>query len=78
MILLAVPLGLGAGAIGVALNNYVALHYSAVVRFARAKFGHVYFPVVHHLCVRSDGSYHRLGTKVVEEKESLRLRLLFI
>lgn len=29
MILLAVPLGLGAGAIDVALNNYVALHYSA-------------------------------------------------
>jgi len=29
MVLLAVPLGLGAGAIDVALNNYVALHYSA-------------------------------------------------
>lgn len=29
MMLLAVPLGLGAGAIDVALNNYVALHYSA-------------------------------------------------
>ena len=29
MILLAIPLGLGAGAIDVALNNYVALHYSA-------------------------------------------------
>ena len=29
MALLAVPLGVGAGAIDVALNNYVALHYSA-------------------------------------------------
>lgn len=29
MVLLAVPLGIGAGAIDVALNNYVALHYSA-------------------------------------------------
>ncbi len=29
MMFLAVPLGLGAGAIDVALNNYVALHYSA-------------------------------------------------
>lgn len=29
MILLSLPLGLGAGAIDVALNNYVALHYSA-------------------------------------------------
>lgn len=29
MMLLAVPLGLGAGAIDVSLNNYVALHYSA-------------------------------------------------
>lgn len=29
MCLLAVPLGIGAGAIDVALNNYVALHYSA-------------------------------------------------
>ena len=29
MMLLAIPLGLGAGAIDVALNNYVALHYSA-------------------------------------------------
>lgn len=29
MVLLAVPLGLGAGAIDVTLNNYVALHYSA-------------------------------------------------
>ena len=29
MILLSVPLGIGAGAIDVALNNYVALHYSA-------------------------------------------------
>ena len=29
MMLLAVPLGLGAGSIDVALNNYVALHYSA-------------------------------------------------
>ncbi len=29
MVLLAVPLGVGAGAIDVALNNYVALHYSA-------------------------------------------------
>jgi len=29
MMLLAVPLGIGAGAIDVALNNYVALHYSA-------------------------------------------------
>jgi len=29
MMLLALPLGLGAGAIDVALNNYVALHYSA-------------------------------------------------
>ena len=29
MMLLAIPLGLGAGAIDVSLNNYVALHYSA-------------------------------------------------
>lgn len=29
MVLLAVPLGIGAGAIDVALNNYVAIHYSA-------------------------------------------------
>ena len=29
MIILSVPLGIGAGAIDVALNNYVALHYSA-------------------------------------------------
>ena len=29
MMLLSIPLGLGAGAIDVALNNYVALHYSA-------------------------------------------------
>ena len=29
MVLLAIPLGLGAGAIDVALNHYVALHYSA-------------------------------------------------
>ena len=29
MVLLAIPLGLGAGAIDVAMNNYVALHYSA-------------------------------------------------
>ena len=29
MMILAIPLGLGAGAIDVALNNYVALHYSA-------------------------------------------------
>ena len=29
MVLLSVPLGIGAGAIDVALNNYVALHYSA-------------------------------------------------
>ncbi|MBQ7323925.1 MAG: MFS transporter [Clostridia bacterium] len=29
MMLLSVPLGLGAGAVDVALNNYVALHYSA-------------------------------------------------
>ena len=29
MMMLAVPLGIGAGAIDVALNNYVALHYSA-------------------------------------------------
>ena len=29
MMLLAIPLGLGAGSIDVALNNYVALHYSA-------------------------------------------------
>ena len=27
MVLLAVPLGIGAGAIDVALNNYVAIHY---------------------------------------------------
>ena len=31
MVLLAVPLGIGAGSIDVALNNYVALHYSATV-----------------------------------------------
>lgn len=29
IVLLAIPLGIGAGAIDVALNNYVALHYSA-------------------------------------------------
>ena len=29
LVILAVPLGMGAGAIDVALNNYVALHYSA-------------------------------------------------
>lgn len=29
MVLLSIPLGIGAGAIDVALNNYVALHYSA-------------------------------------------------
>lgn len=29
MVLMSVPLGIGAGAIDVALNNYVALHYSA-------------------------------------------------
>jgi len=28
--LAAIPLGLGAGAIDTALNNYVALHYSAM------------------------------------------------
>lgn len=31
MILLAIPLGFGAGCIDVALNNYVAVHYSATV-----------------------------------------------
>lgn len=40
MCLCAVPLGLGAGAIDTALNNYVALHYSArVMSFLHCFFG---------------------------------------
>lgn len=41
MMLLAVPLGLGAGAIDVALNNYVALHYSA----RQMSFLHCFFGI---------------------------------
>ncbi len=40
MCLWAIPLGLGAGAIDTALNNYVALHYSArVISFLHCFFG---------------------------------------
>ncbi len=40
MFLLAVPLGIGAGAIDTALNNYVALHYKAVhMNFLHCFFG---------------------------------------
>ncbi len=41
MVLLAVPLGIGAGAIDVALNNYVALHYSA----SQMSFLHCFYGV---------------------------------
>ena len=40
MVLLAVPLGIGAGSIDVGLNNYVALHYSArVMSFLHCFYG---------------------------------------
>ena len=48
MVLLSVPLGIGAGAIDVALNNYVALHYSA----SQMSFLHCFRPrifLVHYM-----------------------------
>ena len=41
MLALAVPLGLGAGSVDTALNNYVALHYSA----SRMSFLHCFYGV---------------------------------
>ncbi len=41
VLLLAIPLGLGAGAVDTALNNYVALHYSA----AQMNFLHCFYGV---------------------------------
>ncbi len=67
MILFSVPLGIGAGAIDVALNNYVALHYSA----RQMSFLHCFYgvgvsvgPYILSLVISGEGGW-RFGYKIV-------------
>lgn len=67
MMLLAIPLGLGAGAIDVALNNYVALHYSA----KQMSFLHCFYgigvsvsPYILSLVISGEGGW-RNGYRIV-------------
>ena len=62
MVLLAVPLGIGAGSIDVGLNNYVALHYSATVM----SFLHCFYgigvsisPYILSLVISGEGGWRR-------------------
>lgn len=65
--LLAIPLGLGAGSVDAALNNYIALHYKAKHMSWLHCFwgiGATMGPIIMSLCLRSDGSWS-LGFRVI-------------
>lgn len=67
MVILAIPLGIGAGSIDVGLNNYVALHYSATVM----NFLHCFYgigvsisPYILSLVISGEGGWRR-GYQIV-------------
>ena len=67
MIILAIPLGIGAGAIDIVLNNYVALHYSS----SQMNFLHCFYgigvsisPYILSLVLKDEGGW-RNGYRIV-------------
>ena len=80
MVLLAVPLGIGAGSIDVGLNNYVALHYSATVM----SFLHCFYgvgvsisPYVLSLVISGEGGWRR-GYRIAAAIQIGITALLFV